>query len=554
MKPSPLPSLLLPLALAAPGLRAQKLCLAEGAQPGALTLVVRSEAGLGQNPVTLRQGLELLPIELCQRTAQQELRTDRPRRLLRQGLVRVELPGGRRLFRYRLSGGKQWGFLLVLADGDARILLELPGVGATGLEDPFTDRVGVGPDGLHALLATAAGALYLGRLDGQAWASTKAPTRPLTVTGVPEPLSLAVGTKVAWFVTDKPALYRVALADVAQPTDVSPPAVTAGEFKDQVALSGDGSKLCVLYGPKKQYHLYLLGEAGGATRLTSTAAKYEEPGYLPETVGGPKLLLNDDGSRLYYVDATVRDELYLVDTAKPTAPLQITADAHFQPYIGTGVLPIFALARLLVAIGDPQKLDWFAADAGAGTVTNLTGTGAATKPPFGTGQIDLANSMTVGNEGWILDRTTPGPVLHRVPLAGGKTSTVALSAAPSWGDALGVAPDLVLPRAAGDLLVDDAGALLLPLLPGLGYESPVRMAGLRSFEVRYLGVAFPCLLTDSGSLFVLPPVAEPFHSGLSPAGAWVAHGTTELLHLTAQGLQRLPRTTALRYVLSGAGF
>ena len=39
-------------------------------------------------------------------------------------------------------------------------------------------------------------------------------------------------------------------------------------------------------------------------------AKYEEPGYLPDTIGGPELMLDHAGTTLLYTDSTIRDEIY----------------------------------------------------------------------------------------------------------------------------------------------------------------------------------------------------------------------------------------------------
>ena len=77
-------------------------------------------------------------------------------------------------------------------------------------------------------------------------------------------------------------------------------------------MSRDGAHIVFLYGPLNQERLYIAHTAGAAAVLPPVGGKYEEPGYLPEAPGEPAMLLNDDGTRLFYVLANVRDELFLL--------------------------------------------------------------------------------------------------------------------------------------------------------------------------------------------------------------------------------------------------
>src|SRR5262245_55251878 len=95
---------------------AQGLTLLEGATVNALDVVVLDETDPAGSGTVLLQGIELMPIEIAGRSATMELQTDRARRIVRNGLPRIELPGGGRLFQYRRASGQFWGYLLVPPD------------------------------------------------------------------------------------------------------------------------------------------------------------------------------------------------------------------------------------------------------------------------------------------------------------------------------------------------------------------------------------------------------------------------------------------------------
>jgi len=76
--------------------------------------------------------------------------------------------------------------------------LELPGVGISGMDDPFVDRFGIGVNGRHAMISTAVGSAFLVRLDGKDYASTAAPARSLTLPDLVEELR---GVLDAWAAT-----------------------------------------------------------------------------------------------------------------------------------------------------------------------------------------------------------------------------------------------------------------------------------------------------------------------------------------------------------------
>lgn len=550
------PLVILCLALVAP-LGAQSLTLAEGPGPSQLQIRVHDEGLAALPSKVFLDRVEFLPLEITLRTAMQEFRTDRARRVHRQGLWRVELPGGGRIFHYRRKGGAHYGFLLVLANGTPVVLLELPGIGTGGVQDPFADRFGVARDGRHAAFATIAGTLHVARLDGGVYASSKAPARPIAVKGIVEAKSLTVGTRVLYFTTDKTRLWRLGVGDSSQPVEIGPTIAAGGRIEEEMAINADGSRLAFLAGPKKLQHIYLAGESGTAARLTTTAAKYEDAGYLPETQMGPTLMLDDTGFLLFYVDSTLREELYLRDLRKPLGTLHITNNANFQPYIGTGVLPVYVSGKLMVGIGNPKAFDWYLADAAQGTVQNLSLSPGNTTAPFGAGLLDVQGSAVLaGQEAMVVQAQTGG--LYRLGLFPAQTTQKprfidGLAARPTVGTATQGSGDLLLKRQAGDLLLDESQVGLLIGAPaGLGLDHPIKTPAFRFFTVEFAGYQMPVFYQPGQFFLALPPQAGTALPVLSPGGALVLHGT-QLQYFGPRWATSLPAPKGLRLVLSGQG-
>lgn len=457
---------------------AQQLTFAEGA-PGAMQITAVPEAAPLSAPTVVLQNIELLGIETTGRTLARELDGTRSRRTVENGLERIELPGGGRLFQYRRNGGQFWGFLHVAADGTPRAVLERPGSGAL-LESPFFDRIAVADDGRHAAIALAAGGVLVVKLDGSAYASTGRPDRLAVPVGVEAlPASVMVGTTHAFCVTGDDEVLRWPLADGGAPVDISPPVVANGEFKDQMAMSRDGQHVVFLYGPRDLQRLWHATTSGPAVLLPPPPAKYEEPNYLPEGAGEPAMLLNDAGTRLFYIDADVRDELHLLDMAGSLPDLQITENQIFQPYIGAHILPRFVAGDLVVAIGDPGRMDWFKASlaTGGGSVVNLTGTGA-TVQPFPSGLLDPLQAADAGPSMLVTEQGPGGTVLRRLDPVTGASAVVqqGVQGGLQAGSSFGVQRDVLVQGASGDFLyggltgnlfaATPAGILLTPPVHG----------------------------------------------------------------------------------------
>lgn len=459
---------------------AQVLTFAEGS-PGALTIFSVPESNPAAPDLVVLQDAELLPIEITGRTLAMENEVARSRRVDRQGIARVELPQGGRLFRYRRQAGAFWGFLLVRPDGAASVVLELAGTGAT-LDDPFADRIGVAADGQHAVVPRLSGGAYVVRLDGSTFASTGLPNR-LAVAGnfEVEPLSVMVGP-TAFFCQAKDSgdvVLRCGLGDLANPVDVSPATIAGAHYKPTMTLAGDGSRAAYVYGPVQNARIYQVGLTGTSGVLPPPPSKYEAPNYLPEGPGEASLLLDETGQRLFYVDALVRDELFLLDTNGVLPTLQITEDGWFQPYIGLHILPKFGGTRLVMAIGDASAMDFFAAqlDAAGGTVQNLTNTGTVSAP-FGAGTLSPTSSLPAGGDLLVTDQTPSGLTLRRVdPTVGGLvTLQTGLLGLPEAGGALpGEVSDPVVGSTLGTQLRSGAtGSLLVTLPAGLTMTPPVQ--------------------------------------------------------------------------------
>jgi hypothetical protein len=551
--------LVLGLAFVSAPAAAQTITLAEGTA-ASLQIVSLPESNPNGPGTVVANGVEFVGIEVTGRTLAQEHDATANRRLVRHGIARVELRQGGRLFRYKRGGGQFWGFLHVAADGSARVVLELPGTGPGQLADPFCDRIGVGTDGLHAAVTLLAGGIHVVRLDGGVFASTGRADRLAVPVGFDvQEASVMVGPTAMFYqggTVDH--LYRCGLADGGVPVDVSPPSVPNGEFKDQMALSRDGAVLVLLYGPDNQQRLWRVGTTGPATVLPPPPSKYEEPGYLPEDPGEPAMLLDDDGSRVFFIVADVRDELHLLDMQGVLPSLQITSDPIFQPYIGVSILPKFAADTLTIAIGDAGQMDWFRATLTpqGGTVVNLSATGSPTAP-FPAGTLNPVQAADAGGDLLVADQQAGGLALRRLDLQGGGLATLHanLLSMPESGSATPGVADLLVRTSTGDSLYTGAtGALFATAPAGVLLTPPVHGPSFAATWVHLVngwGAAFFYL--PDGTLVSGPFEYDLKQLTLTAIGGIVAIGTP--LRYLSPGVYVVMNRPAvpLRLCLSGAG-
>ncbi|MCC6669999.1 MAG: hypothetical protein IT458_02995 [Planctomycetes bacterium] len=551
----------LPIALLGASLLAQgdPVVLAEGNAANALTLRVRDLANPGHPGTVVRTDVEVLPVEITLRTLQASLRADLSRRVERAGFQRVELPGNGRLLRYRIRDGALYGFLWIRHDGRPQVLLELPGIGAAGTGDPFADRFAVAADGRHAAFLTQGNTLYLARLDGGIFASTGTPVRAVAPAATVGRIGVAAGASHLFFVTLDDRFWRVAWADGAAPEDLTPAGPALSILKEEFALANDGHTAVFLYGPKLQQRLYLVRSTGPAAVLPPPASKYEEPGYLPEIAGGPRLLLNDDATRLLYTDSIRREEIYLADLTGQTATVQLTSDNNFVPYIGIGVLPGFAAKSLVLAIGDQAGFDWYQADTGKALVTNLSLSPNNLVRPYGPGQLfpDAAFPTAFGQL-WVREPTGTGHRLRAIDPATGTTriDVPDLRGLPLLGDSVGGTPDLMVPAFAADRLVDGAlGHTLLATVPGILFGNPVRSsAGDTLLAVDVFGVTRVALFrAANGMLVPLPPDPNLRQLARTPGDGIVILGGVLLTWRPGIAAQVASLPAPLVLLLSGIG-
>lgn len=546
--------LLVVLSLSLPA-TAQHICLAEGTA-SSLRIATVPESNPNAPDTLVVQNVELLPIEITGRTVAREFDASRSRRVEHNGVLRVELPDGGRVFRYRRNGGQHWGFLHVAAGGAARVVIEHPGV--AGALDPFEDRIAVSDDGLHGAVALQAGGLAVFKLDGGVYASTGRPDRlAAPASHSVEPASPMVGPTHVFYVTDNDRIYRCSLADNATPVDLTPPPVPNTRLKDELAMSGDGMHVVFLYGPQNLQWLYHVTTAGGSTQLPPPAEKYEEPNYLPEGAGDPDMLLNEDGSRLFFVESQ-HDELFLLDMQGALPILHITDDLIFQPYIGVHILPKFTASELIVAVGHPARHDWYRAvmTASGGTVTNLTGTGS-TLQPYPEGTLDPRSQADAGASMLVVEQTATGADLRRLHYATGASAIVQQDGALEIASGLSLSgtSDLVAKGAGGDRLYRGPSSALFAATPaGVSMTRPVHGVVSATRLELLIPWGVPIFYLPDGSL--LPGQIEfgAQQIVMTKGDGIVLNGPSTLRYI-ALGVdvvvQRPP--AAVRMVLSGAG-
>lgn len=540
-----------------PPLAAQRVFFAEGPDAASLRLLVFDERRPGLPAVVVRESLHFLPIELTNRLPEASLRDDRPRLDTVDGLTWVQLGNGSRMFSYQLRGGEVYGYLQVGIQGAHRILLELPGTGITGLVSPFADRLGVAPDSRHAAIATVDGRLFILRLDGGVFASSGSSWRQLLLTAPAMPISVTPGESVVFVATEDHRLWRIPLADGGALEDVTPAPPLDPVLKDQLVLSGDGRSLAFLYGPRDLFSIYLCGESGTAIALPPVPAKYEEPGYLPEDIGGPRMMLNHDGSRLLYTDATDRDEIFLLDTSGATSATHLTGDLNFRPYIGIGILPSFIGGALVIAIGELSLYDIYSANTGVPAISNLTQSPGNVMMPFGEGILDLAESGPI-RSGQLLARASHAggeELLRLTPGVDSETVLDRVTGPLRRGIGIGAIPGYLISTERGDVLLSGVdGSPLFTAPPGIDLSRPVAGPD-NSYELFLASIpGATALVARLSSGFILPILvrSDLRRFSLTGIGNLVLVGNG-LEHLSASGTTILSQAGGPCWVLSGQG-
>src|SRR5690606_13347612 len=238
-------------------------------------------------------------------------------------------------------------------------------------------------------------------------------------------------------------------------------------------------------------------------------------------------LLNDDATRLLYVDGTVRDEIFVLDTSGLLPSTHWSGDPNFVPYIGVIVLPVALGSSFVAGIGDPGRFDLHTASAGQPATTNLTRTAASPTAPWTEGML-VPQAIA---------RTEAGSTLAALtPSAGGPTNLVAYDAtlrrvlardlrAPiARGETIGGAADFLAPSRNGDVLIDgNNGTRLLAVPPGVELSTSVVGPQLRMLLASAGAQRVVAFLLQGGGLFALP-VAGVDEALRTPGGGFALHG------------------------------
>lgn len=313
------------------------------------------------------------------------------------GANRISLPGGLgSLYRYEVdlgAGARAFGFLRIAVDGALSRLIELPGAGPVGADDPFHGRVSVSVDGRAFLCATraaAGGDLYEVDTVNATAIARSSNQAPLDFR--PESLALAPRMGVA---VHAQGVVRFARRPGGQAQAVDLAGLAPTDFPGDVALANSGRYAAVVAGSDAQHRdVFVFGTRGAAVKVTPQPAEISSAGFLPEDLDGPYLAVADDGSQCAWRIEGAAREVFLaaVPWTQPSVAHQLSADANFIDTIDEvaqfafrpgGVLR-FSAGERAGAFGGIDKLDVFAATPGAVSpqITNLSRSSGVIVPPF----------------------------------------------------------------------------------------------------------------------------------------------------------------------------
>jgi hypothetical protein len=386
-------------------------------------------------------GITLLPLDFNGRVELDALRGDRPRwRNDVPGASRVELPGGAGSL-YRFSrpdvAGVKHGLFIVDAAGEARVVLELLGVGPASDQSPFLPRVACSPSGSHALVLTkfdAGGdALEIDLASGATINRTSnVAAQRFVVAGahLADTFGTAATSQAIW------RFDRTNAADATQLALPGTPAWCSGE----IALSRNGAFAVTTAGVSEDLaHVFVFSATGSAVQVTTAPTWVSSAGYLPEHLHGPFLAVSDSGSHCAWRTEGVAREAWLAPVPQGAAPQPhwLTSDTNYidtideigQFMFRIGGEALVYSAGELATTGAPviEKVDFYEAQLPSGSTTptllNLTQTNGIAAPPY-----LLAASL---DPSFVMREPASGAVLFHNQMSGGT------------GELLGVAPGQV---------------------------------------------------------------------------------------------------------------
>lgn len=304
-------------------------------------------------------GIKLSPIDFSNRTRLQEFLTDRPRRSTDAGdSGRLILPAGAgSLYAYQRDANDAvlHGLMHVAADGNVRSILELNAIGQDEDVSPLLSKVAVAADGLTILAATtpsAGGDLFVIDI-------TSGSIRNLTANLSAQEFKgegLALGDGWGFGVCTTGAL-RFTMSSTATAEFVTFPEPQPAYFACEAALSANGlHAVTIAGGSETATQPFAFSTTGAARCADSTASHMHGAGYLPGSLDGPFLAINNAGDDCAWVSVEGNSrELYFGKTPLPTpveTQFHITQDALFHPYLDEIGLLSFELGKLIFSAGD----------------------------------------------------------------------------------------------------------------------------------------------------------------------------------------------------------
>jgi hypothetical protein len=380
----------------------------QGAPGAPGNVAVADPAGLqaSAHPAEL-QGIELLPIDFHGRVEIERLLPGRARLRSDVPSGRVELPQGAgslyRFSRVEPGGGTTFGLMLVDAVGEARSVFELSGVGASGAETPFKQRIAVAPQGDTVLLATrpnAGGDLLELDLATGVVTNRTASLPPLKYGRAGLALASTWGVAVA---SDRVLRFdrtQGAEAETVQLGAGGQSGTKPGWFSGEVVLSPSGlfAATTAGNGPTSQ-HVWAFAPTGAAVRATRFAAHLSSAGFLPESSHGPYLAISDDGTRCAWRTEGFTREAFLARVpdlpSTPPPPEHVTSDQLYLDTLDEIGQFMFQVASttLRLAVGEAslnpgggiESIDYYEMDlppTGAVSITNRTQTNGLVQAPF----------------------------------------------------------------------------------------------------------------------------------------------------------------------------
>ena len=344
--------------------------------------------------------IRLLALEVTGRTELARLAPDQAwRHDDVPGASRISLPQARgSLYHHEVdlgAGVRAFGYFMVDAAGQVQLLLQLPGVGAAGDQDPLLGRLAIARDSSAFLCATRAAAggnlLEVSLLTGAVIDRT--PAQP-PLDWKQQSLFLAPNWGLAVH-TDGAQRFQRTPGSSSVEIDFGTAAPTW--FSGEVALASSGDFAATVAGLSPlSCDVYVISTLGSVARATPTSARVSRAGYLPEDLDGPYLAVSNDGGLCAWRTERNTREAFLarVPWASAATATQLTSDNNFIDTIdevgqfafrSNTVLGFTAGERAAIA-GGIDKIDVFSASLPAAAVQpllqNLSLSSGIATPPF----------------------------------------------------------------------------------------------------------------------------------------------------------------------------